>query len=184
MTTVRKRGNLQWQAIAKRRGYGLTSKTFETRKDAEGWARWIERDIDRGQYLPHRDAERTLLHDLRERYRRDVLPTKRGKHYGPTLRLLDERLGRYALAAITPKVVADLRDSRLRAGRSGSTVRKEISLLSQIFALSGKGVGHQSPDKPLRHGFPSNGAQCAGATSGKMMRRRIFWPHVIHRCRP
>lgn len=148
MATIRKRGNLQWQAIVKRRGYPLTSKTFEVRKDAEAWARSIERDMDRGQYLPHSDAERTLLRDLIERYRRDVLPGKRGKHFGPALRLLDDRLGRYSLAAITPKVVAALRDTRLRAGLSASTVRKEVNLLSRIIDLAGKEWGIALPANP------------------------------------
>ena len=148
MATLRKRGNLQWQAIVKRRGHGLTSKTFETRRDAEAWARSIERDMDRGQYMPRSDAERTLLHELIERYRRDVLPTKRGKHFGPALRLLDDRLGRHSLAAITPKAVADLRDARLRAGLSASTVRKEINLLSRIIDLAGKEWGVALPANP------------------------------------
>lgn len=148
MATVRKRGDLQWQAIVKRRGHALSSKTFETRKDAEGWARSVERAMDLRQYVPNREAERTLLHELIERYRRDVLPTKQGKHFGPALRLLDERLGHYALAAITPKVVADLRDSRLLEGRSGSTVRKEVNLLSRMIDLASKEWGIHLPSNP------------------------------------
>ena len=141
MATIRKRGNLQWQAIVKRRGYPLTSRTFETKKDAEAWARSIERDMDCGQFLPRNDAARTLLHELIERYRRDVLPTKRGRHFGPALRVLDAHLGRHSLAAITPKVVADLRDARLRGGLSASTVCKEVNLLSRLIDLAAKEWG-------------------------------------------
>ena len=148
MATIRKRGNLQWQAIVKRRGYGLTSKTFDTRRDAEAWARSIERDMDRGQYMPRNDAERTLLHELIERYRRDVLPSKRGKHFVPALRVLDDHLGRRSLAAITPKTVADFRDARLRSGLSASTVRKELNLLSRIIDLAGKEWGVALPANP------------------------------------
>ena len=148
MATIRKRGNLKWQAIVKRRGHPLTSKTFEVRKDAEAWARSVEREMDLGQHMPRNDAERTLLHDLIERYRRDVLPTKRGKHFSPTLRVLDDRLGRHSLAAITPKVVVDLRDARLRAGLSASTVRKEISVLSRIIDLAAKEWGVALPSNP------------------------------------
>ena len=150
MATIRKRGNLQWQAIVKRRGYPLTSKTFEVRKDAEAWARSIERDMDRGQYMPRNDAEQTLLHELIERYRRDVLPTKRGAHFGTSLRVLDDRLGRYSLAAITSKVVADLRDARLRSGLSASTVKQEVGLLSRIIDLAGKEWGIALPVNPCK----------------------------------
>lgn len=148
MATIRKRGNLQWQAIVKRRGYPLTSRTFETKKDAEAWARAAERDMDLGQFLPNRDAERTLLHELLERYRRDVLPSKRGAHFGTSLRVLDDRLGRYSLAAITSKVVADFRDARLHAGLSGSTVRQQIGLLSRIVTLAGREWGISLPANP------------------------------------
>ena len=150
MATIRKRGNLQWQAIVKRRGYPLTSRTYETKKEAEAWARATERDMDCGQFLPNRDAERTLLHELIARYRRDVLPTKRGAHFGTSLRVLDDRLGRYSLAAITSKVVADLRDARLRAGLSASTVKQEVGLLSRIIDLAGKEWGIALPVNPCK----------------------------------
>lgn len=145
MATIRKRGNLQWQAIVKRRGYPLTSKTFETQKDAATWARSIERDMDRGQYMPRNDAEQTLLHELIERYRRDVLPTKRGAHFSTSLRVLDDRLGRYSLAAITSRVVADFRDARLHARLSPSTVKQEVNLLSRIIDLAGQEWGVSVP---------------------------------------
>ena len=148
MATIRKRGNLQWQAIVKRHGHPLTSKTFETRKDAEAWSRSVERDMDLGQYLPRNDAERTLLHELIERYRHDILPIMRGRHFGPALRVLDDRLGRYSLAAITPKVVADLRDARLHTGLSASTVCKELNLLSKIIDLAAKEWGVALPSNP------------------------------------
>lgn len=148
MATIRKRGDFQWQAIVKRKGYPLQSKTFNYRKDAEAWARDVERDMDRGIYMPRQEAERTTIHDLIERYREDVLHEKRGKHFAPTLRLLDDSLGKYALAALTSKIVADFRDKRLKAGKSASTVRKEINLLSKLIDLAGKEWGVPLPANP------------------------------------
>lgn len=145
MATIRNRGAYQWQAIVRRRGYPLTSRTLDSRKEAQLWARTVESEMDRGVYLPRNDAERTLLHELIERYRRDVLPSKRGKHFGPALRILDEHLGRHSLAAVTSKVVADFRDARLRSGLSASTVRKEVNLLSRIIDLAGKEWGIALP---------------------------------------
>lgn len=148
MATIRKRGPYQWQAIVKRKGFPLTSKTFEARRDAEVWSRTIESEMDRGLYLPRNDAEETLLQDLIDRYRRDILPSKRGKSFEPALRMLEQRLGRYSLAAITPKEVARFRDSRLKAGRAASTVKKEINLLSRIIDLAGKEWGIALPANP------------------------------------
>ena len=45
MPTVRKRGDLQWQAIVKRQGIGFASKTFTTKKDAEAFKRNAENDF-------------------------------------------------------------------------------------------------------------------------------------------
>ncbi len=150
MATIRKRGHLQWQAIVKRHGYPLTSKTFEVRKDAEAWARSVERDMDLGQFLPNRDAARTLLHELIERYRRDVLPSKRGAHFGTSLRVLDDYLGRHSLVAITSKVVADFRDARLRQGLAASTVKQEVNFLSRLIDLAGKEWGVALPVNPCK----------------------------------
>jgi len=139
MATIRKREGKcgdSFQAIVKRRGFPLTSQTFEHKADALIWARQIETEIDRGQYLPRAVSEGILLRDLIERYRHDVLPTKRGKHFAPALRLLDDRFGRYAVSALSSRRIAEFRDQRLRSGHAASTVRKELNLLSRIFDLA------------------------------------------------
>lgn len=148
MATIRKRGELQWQAIVKRKGYPLQSKTFTTKKDAEVWARDIERDIDRGVFVDTREAQQTTLAELIKRYREDVLPSKRGKHFGPALKVLEENMGKYALVAISAKRVAEFRDKRLKAGLSASTIRKEINLLSKLIDLAGKEWGIHLPFNP------------------------------------
>lgn len=139
---------MQWQAIVKRKGYPLVSKTWSTRKDAEAWARQIESEIDRGIFVSRSTIEKTLLHDLIERYRAEVLPSKRGKHFGPALRVLDEHLGKYSLAALSPKLVAGFRDKRTKAGLSASTVKKEINLLSKLIDIAGKEWGIALPANP------------------------------------
>lgn len=148
MATIRKRGDLQWQAIVKRRGHPLVSKTWNTRKEAEAWARQVESEMDRGIFVSRAEVERTTLHDLVERYRVEVLPSKRGKHFGPALKVLDEHLGKYSLAALSPKLVAGFRDSRTKAGLSASTVKKEINLLSKLIDLAGKEWGVALPANP------------------------------------
>lgn len=148
MATIRKRGELQWQAIIKRRGHPLVSKTWNTRKEAEAWARQIESEIDRGIFVSRIETERTTLHDLIERYRVEVLPGKRGKHFGPALKVLDEHFGKYSLAALSPKLVASFRDKRTKAGLSASTVKKEINLLSKLIDLAGKEWGVALPANP------------------------------------
>ncbi|AAZ97761.1 site-specific recombinase, phage integrase family [Thiobacillus denitrificans ATCC 25259] len=148
MATIRKRGELQWQAIVKRKGYPLQSKTWNTRKEAEAWARQIESEMDRGVFVSRAEVERTTLQDLIGRYRIEVLPNKRGKHFGPALRVLEQHLGKYSLAALSPKLIAGFRDKRTKAGLSASTVKKEINLLSKLIDLAGKEWGVALPANP------------------------------------
>lgn len=148
MATIRKRGELQWQAIVKRKGVGSTSKTFFTKKDAEDWAKITEAEMIRGHYIKRNDAEKTTLSELINRYRETILPTKRGKHFGPALNALEASLGKLALSAISSKKVTDFRDKRLKVGLSGSTVKKEINLLSKLFDLSEKEWGIALPANP------------------------------------
>jgi len=149
MATIRKRGELQWQAIVKRKGVGFTSKTFLTKKDAEDWAKIKESEMIRGHFINNRDAEKTTLGELIERYRADVLPTKRGNGFSPALNALDAAFGRLALSAITSKRVAGYRDKRLKE-RSPDTARKEINLLSKLIDLAGKEWGITIPINPCK----------------------------------
>ena len=59
MGTITKRGELQWQAKVRRKGYPAQSRTFSYKEDAEKWVRDLERAADTGGLL--RDA---LLFDV------------------------------------------------------------------------------------------------------------------------
>lgn len=136
MATIRQR-NDRWQAIVKRKGYPAQSKTFDLRKDAEKWARQQERALDAGQWQDRTEAQQTTLDDLLERYGRDVSSKKRG-HQQEALRIVVIRrapLAKYAPIAITGKMIADYRDKRLEVV-SGSTVNRELALLSHLFTVA------------------------------------------------
>lgn len=165
MATIRKRGELQWQAIVKRKGYPLQSKTWNTRKEAEAWARGIESEMDRGAFVSRGEVERTTVGDLIERYREDELPKKLGKGFKPALKTLESALGAYSLAALSSKIVTDYRKKRLASGLSGDTVRKEINLLSRIIDLAGKEWGLPLPANPC--------AMVSRPAPGKARERRL-----------
>ena len=149
MPTIRKRGDLQWQAIVKRQGIGFTSKTFTTRKDAAAWAKITEAEMLRGAYISRRDAEKITLSECIERYKKDVLPDLKGVGHEYILARLDEAFGKLALANITPAKVAAHRDARLRAGRSPSTVKKELAKLSVIYKLAAQEWGIGGLENPV-----------------------------------
>ena len=149
MPTVRKRGDLQWQAIVKRQGIGFASKTFTTRKDAEAWAKITEADMLRGAYISRRDAEKVTLDECIERYKKDVLPGLKGVGHEYILARLAEAFGKLALAHITPAKVAAHRDARLRSGKSASTVKKELAKLSVIYKLASQEWGIGGLENPV-----------------------------------
>lgn len=149
MPTFRKRSG-RVQAIVKRHGFPLTSRTFDHKAEAKIWARQVEAEMDRGPYLPSTESQGILIRDLIDRYRRDILPAKRGKHFKPALRLLDDHFGKYAVTALNSRRIAEFRDQRLRSGHAASTVRKELNLLSRIFDLAVREWGVAIPSNPCK----------------------------------
>ena len=63
MGTITKRGELQWQAKVRRKGYPAQSRTFSYKEDAEKWVRELERAADTGGVVDRREAEKlSLIH--------------------------------------------------------------------------------------------------------------------------
>lgn len=137
MAQFEKRGDYQWRARVRRAGYPQQSKTFETRADAEAWARDIEGKMDRGVFVDRSELERTHLKDLIDRYREEVTPTKKGarKELSKLKILAASHLGKMTLANIAPSDIVDYRNQRINVV-SAATVIKEVNLLSSIFSTA------------------------------------------------
>ena len=138
MATFRKwAGN--WQAIVQRDGHYL-SQTFDTKADAEEWASERERDIRRGQYLESREAERTTLGHALDRYLVEVVSGKKGevqdRHRVEAWKR--DPLAKRALSSIRGADLAAWRDKRMSQGVSGSTIRRDLAVLSHLFNLASK----------------------------------------------
>jgi len=136
VATFTKRNEGQWQAKIRKKGHNTHTKTFSTKAKAQQWARMVESEMDRGIFLSTTVAENTSLSEIIDRYLLEVAPTKKSeddiKYRG---KLLKRTLGHLALAAITPIIVKEYRDTRLESVK-GDTVRKEISLLGRVLKLA------------------------------------------------
>lgn len=90
--------------------------------------------MDAQQFVSTRPAEKLLLGDLLRRYRETVTPTKRGVTEETfRLKALERhRMARLAISNVTPQVIADFRDERLK-DCSASTVIRDLAVLSSIF---------------------------------------------------
>ena len=78
MATIRKRGNYQWEAQIRKRGFPSQTKTFNTKVEAEAWAKMIESEMARGVWLSRSEAESTTLYEALTRYEKEIVPDKKG----------------------------------------------------------------------------------------------------------
>ncbi|MET3602142.1 site-specific integrase [Martelella mangrovi] len=143
MATIRKlRG--RWQAQVRRRGLKPRCKSFDSKTDAEKWARDLEAQIDRFGAAPDtRLLEVTTFGDLLERYQREVSPTKRGavqevQRIG-VLRRHD--LAYRTLIGLSQQDIASFRDERL-ASVAPSTVVRELAIISHVLEVAIRDWGY------------------------------------------
>jgi integrase len=132
MASFRQHGN-GWQGRIRRRGYPDITKTFETKADAEIWARSVESGIDKGQFVSINEAQRTTLGDVIARYLVEVTPTMKGVTED-TIRLkaiMRKPIARWSMANLSAARIAAFRDERLKEVSAGTVIR-ELAYLSAI----------------------------------------------------
>ena len=132
MASFRQRSS-KWQARIKRDGFPDQVKSFESKAEAERWARSVESEMDQGGYTSPAGAQKTTLGALIQRYITEVLPTMKGAHEDAIrLRAICRRpICKNSIAALTPAKVAEYRDLRLTEVAAGTVVR-ELAYLSSI----------------------------------------------------
>lgn len=137
MATIRKlRG--RWQAQVRRRGMKPRCKSFDTKQDAEKWARDLEAQVDRFGAAPDtKILETTTLGELLERYQSEVSPTKRGSVQ--EVQRIDV-LRRHELAyrtmiGLSQQDIASFRDERLQSVAPSTAVR-ELAILSHVIEVA------------------------------------------------
>ena len=134
MGTITKRGELQWQAKVRRKGYPSQSRTFMYKEDAERWVRAIEREQETTGFVDRREAEKNTLAEVLKRYQKEITPNKKSAAIESVkidVLLRDTALVGLKMTAITSAEVAKWRDRRLREV-TGGTVNREIDVLSTV----------------------------------------------------
>jgi integrase len=134
MASIRQRSG-KWQARVNRTGFPAEVKSFDTRSEAQRWARTIESAMDRGAHQSPAEANEVLLRDVMERYMAEVSPSKRG-HLDEVIRirfLQRAKMAGYSMSKLSPEVVAGFRDMRLKAVGAGAVIR-DLSLLSSVIS--------------------------------------------------
>jgi integrase len=134
MGTITKRGDLQWQAKVRRKGFPSQSRTFMYKEDAEKWVRTIERELETSGFVDRREAEKNTLSEVLKRYKREITPSKKSASIEAIkidVILRDSALVDLKMSAITSAAVAAWRDRRLK-DVTGATVNREIDVLSAV----------------------------------------------------
>lgn len=160
MATIRKRGNYQWEAQIRKRGFPSQTKTFNTKAEAEAWAKMIESEMARGVWLSRSEAESTTLYETLTRYEKEIVPDKKGAVQDRSLvRILKgTQLAKSYMASIRSADVAKLRDEWLKI-YAPATVLRRLALLSHVFNVSRKEWGMESllnPVEAIRKPQPKN----------------------------
>jgi integrase len=132
-----------WRAQIRRKGHKSIARTFNTKSEAERWALQIESGMGVGTYVDNREALSTSLHACLERYAAEIVPHKKGAHRD-LYRVKfwqGEHLASKGIGTIKQVDIAKWRDARIAAGYSGSTVKKDLALLSHVFTIAAKEWG-------------------------------------------
>jgi integrase len=132
MASFRQQGN-SWQTRVRRKGFPDITKSFNTRQDAERWARSVEVSLDRGTYDDPTKAEKVTLGDLIGLYIKEVLPSMKG-FVDDTYRLraIQRRdIARINMARLSSVQIAAYRDDRLTEV-APNTVIRELAYLSSV----------------------------------------------------
>lgn len=150
MASFTKRGKA-WQAKVRRKGYPEQIETFQSKADAQRWAREIESRIDRGAFIQTAEADRVTLGEALERYGREITSGKKSaaRERNRIKRLKARPLALRTLARIRSADVAEYRDELKASGLGANSVRLELALLSHLFNTARKEWGYEGLRNPV-----------------------------------
>jgi len=151
MAMIRKRGDLQFQAVIRRKGWPEQRKTFFSEKDAQKWARGVEHEMDRGVFISRHESETTTLHEALDRYAREVSILKKS-HARELVRIKNLQttaLSVRFLANLRGSDFATFRDQKRAEGKAENTIRLDLALLSHLFNTARREWGMEGLANPV-----------------------------------
>ena len=150
MAAIRRRGR-KWHVQIRRKNHPSLTRSFDTRRDANAWAREEETRLDRLQAWRGPVSMHCLsLADLVRRYRDEEVPKKRGAHIETIMldAFLRSGLAALPLTEIGPRHFATYRDARLRNVRP-ATICRELGIFQHMFGVAIKEWGLPLATNPL-----------------------------------
>ena len=147
---IRKHGK-KWQCLVRVKGVAVT-QSFVSKSDARLWGQKTEVDIINGVYLKNLKLVEMRLKDLLHLYLEKAMhKSKRPQILKYDIEMLRRSpLARYSLVQLSPVKISEFRDDRLRAGKSPSTVRNYMKLLSRAITIGQKELGIPLQSNPFK----------------------------------
>lgn len=162
MATINKRGDYQWQAKIRKKGFPAQTKTFETRSAAQIWANDIETQMVKGLFSYSKEAERTTLKEALKRYKNEVVLVHKKVHQAEISRIeqwRNHKFGSYFLSNLRAQDLADFRDERLNEVKA-NTVRLQLATISHLYTTARQEWGMEglvNPVANIRKPTPAQG---------------------------
>ena len=153
MANIRKRGD-RWQAQVRLKGRLPVTRTFDKRTDAEAWARSVTAQVDADPRLAivrSGRAELLTLCELLQRYLAQIVPLKRSsaQETSALRHFLKEGFCRLPAQAVTPELLSEYRDRRLKVVKPASVCRT-LAIVQHAYEIAIREWGLQLPDNPLK----------------------------------
>ncbi|CAK7192411.1 hypothetical protein COMNV_00607 [Commensalibacter sp. Nvir] len=153
MASIIKRGHT-WRASVCRKNIRKTA-TFDSLEEAKAWSYQLELSILNGDYIDKLIANQPAsevirMSDVLEKYGREVTIKKRGRNIelSRIKFLKTNKLFGYPIHQITPKLLAQWREERLKEVK-GSTVNRDLNLISAVFNMAIKEWGIELSSNPV-----------------------------------
>jgi len=133
-----------WLVQIRRKGHESISRTFNTKSEGERWALTIESGMGVGTYVDNRETLSVTLAECLGRYATEIIPSKKGAPRDLVRCKFWQReaLAKKTIGTIKQTDVALWRDARIASGLSGSTVKKDLAMLSHVFTIAIKEWGY------------------------------------------
>lgn len=141
----KKDGAIRYTVTVRKPGRPSRSKTFSRKIDAKAWATQVEASIERGEFLPSREAQRRTVAELIDRFVAHGLRRKTKKDRSRIANQLawwKAQLGAYRVGEVTPSIVRrairELAVGNSPSGRqlSEATQNRYLAALSRAFSIA------------------------------------------------